>query len=53
MRDNNTALLEHAERLIKRRLYEEARQLLASYLKNKRNSDLGWYSDELYANRAQ
>ena len=43
MRDNNTALLEHAERLIKRRLYEEARQLLASYLKNRRNSDLGWY----------
>jgi hypothetical protein len=43
MRDNNSALLEHAERLIKQRLYEEARQLLAAYLKDHRNSDLGWY----------
>ena len=43
MRDNNPALLEHAERLIKQRLYEEARQLLAIYLKDHRNSDLGWY----------
>ncbi|KAA3642846.1 MAG: hypothetical protein DWQ07_20190 [Chloroflexi bacterium] len=43
MRDNNPALLEHAERLIKGRLYEEARQLLASYLRTHRNSDLGWY----------
>lgn len=43
VRDNNPALLEYAERLIIGRLYDEARQLLSSHLKNHRNSDLAWY----------